>query len=63
MYMTSSCKLRKAVAAVNRGLGALGLAKHPDKSFIGRIAKGFDFLGCRFDRAGLSVAAKTSSNS
>jgi hypothetical protein len=29
-------KLRKAVAAVNRGRGALGLAKHPDKTFIGQ---------------------------
>jgi RNA-directed DNA polymerase len=38
-------KLRKAVAVVSRGLGALGLEKHPDKTFIGRIARGFDFPG------------------
>ncbi len=24
---------------------ALGLEKHPDKTFIGRVACGFDFLG------------------
>ena len=34
-------------------------AKHPDKTFIGRIEKGFDFLGYHFGPAGLSVAAKT----
>jgi hypothetical protein len=46
-------KLRKAVAVVNRGLDALGLAKHPDKTFIGRTEKGFDFLGYHFwDRGG-----------
>ncbi len=32
-------KLRKAVAVVYRGLGALGLAKHPDKTFIGRTRR------------------------
>jgi RNA-directed DNA polymerase len=52
-------KLRKAVAVVNRRLGALGLAKHPDKTFIGRIARGFDFLGYHFGPEGLSVAKAT----
>lgn len=31
----------------------------PDKTFIGRIARGFDFLGYWFSHAGLSIAAKT----
>ncbi len=35
-------KLRKAVKVVNGMLGSLGLEKHPDKTFIGRIEKGFD---------------------
>ena len=52
-------KLRKAVAVVNRGLGALGLAKHPDKTFIGRIEKGFDFLGYHFEPERLTVAKAT----
>ena len=52
-------KLRKAVAVVNRGLDALGLAKHPDKTFIGRIDKSFDFLGYHFDRERLTVAKAT----
>ncbi len=37
--------LRKAVKAVNQALGSLNLEKHPDKTFIGRIERGFDFLG------------------
>ena len=40
-------------------LGALRLEKHPDKTFIGRIEKGFDFLGFHFSRDGLTVAKAT----
>ena len=40
-------------------LGALRLEKHPDKTFIGRIEKGFDFLGFHFNRDGLTVAKAT----
>ena len=29
---------------------------HPDKTFIGRIERGFDFLGFHFSRDGLRVA-------
>jgi len=36
-------KLRQAVKVVNQGLAARRLAKHPDKTFMGRIEKGFDF--------------------
>ena len=32
---------------------------HPDKTFIGRIERGFDFLGYYFSRAGLTVVKKT----
>ncbi len=55
-------KLRKAVKAVNGMLGALGLEKHPDKTFIGRIERGLDFLGYHFGPDGLSVAKKTIEN-
>ena len=41
-------KLRRAIATVNRTLDDLKLRKHPDKTFIGRIAAGFDFLGYHF---------------
>jgi len=32
---------------------------HPDKTFIGRIDIGFNFLGYHFGPDGLSVAKKT----
>jgi hypothetical protein len=51
-----------AVGTVNRVLGALDLEKHPVKTFIGRIERGFDFLGYRLTRARLSVARKTNDN-
>ena len=36
--------------------------KHPDKSFIGQISKGFDFSGFSFEPKGLSITAKTLAN-
>ena len=44
---------------MNHVFDALGLAKHPDKTFIGKIDKGFDFLGYHFSREGLCVAEAT----
>ena len=38
-------KIGKAVKVVNGMLGSLDSEKHPDKTFIGRIEKCFDFLG------------------
>jgi hypothetical protein len=52
-------KLRQAIRVVNQVLTALRLTKHPDKTYIGRIARGFDFLGYHFSPAGLGVAAQT----
>jgi hypothetical protein len=52
-------KLRGAVKAVNQVLECLGLDKHPDKTFIGTVERGFDFLGYHFSTAGLSVAKQT----
>ena len=52
-------KLRHATQVVNRVLSGLRLAKHPAKTFIGRISKGFDFLGYHFNHVGLTVAAPT----
>ena len=51
--------LRQAVREVNQALGALGLKKAPDKTFIGRIEKGLDFLGYHFSPEGLTVAQNT----
>ena len=35
------------------------MEKHPDKTFIGRIERGFDFLGYHFNPAGFTVAKAT----
>ena len=51
--------LRKVVKMVNRVLNLLKVEKAPDKTFIGRIENGFDFLGYHFSPDGLSVAEKT----
>ncbi len=52
-------KLRRAIRVVCETLAALKLAQHPDKTFIGRTSRGFDFLGYTFSPSGLGVAAKT----
>jgi hypothetical protein len=55
-------QLRGAVKVVNQTLGTLSLEKHPDKTFIGRIERGFDFLGYHFCPAGLAVAKQMIAN-
>jgi len=51
--------LRRAVKRLNGILGELKLEKHRDKTFIGRIEKGFDFLGYHFSDGVLRVADAT----
>ncbi len=58
----SRWKLRRAVRVLNQVLSSLKLEKHPEKTFIGRIEKGFDFLGYHFSRAELTVAKTTLEN-
>lgn len=52
-------KLRGAVKAVQGLMNQLKLVLHPDKTFIGRIARGFDFLGYWFTPEGLGIAWKS----
>jgi len=52
-------KLRAAIRLVNDTLAELHVEQHPDKTFIGRISRGFDFLGYAFTPAGLDVAPRT----
>jgi len=52
-------KLRAAIRLVNQTLAELHVEQHPDKTFIGRISRGFDFLGYAFTPAGLEVAPQT----
>jgi retron-type reverse transcriptase len=51
-------RLRRAVATMNRVLSSLGLEQHPDKTFIGRVERGFDFLGVLFNRQGCRVSER-----
>jgi len=55
-------KLKKAIHIVNQTFNELKVEKHPDKTFIGRIAKGFYFLGYRFETKVLSLTPKTLAN-
>ncbi|UZM16236.1 reverse transcriptase/maturase family protein [Pseudomonas kielensis] len=50
-------QLRRVVASVNRLMTRLTLAQHPDKTYIGRVSHGFEFLGWQFTPMGVSVAA------
>jgi RNA-directed DNA polymerase len=54
--------LRKAVRTVNQHFHQLKVAQAPDKTFIGLIEKGFDFLGYRFGLPELGLAEKTITN-
>jgi hypothetical protein len=51
-------KLRKAVRIVNETLAELRVEQHPDKTFIGRIEKGFDFLGYEITSPGIEGIAQ-----
>ena len=55
-------KLRRTVKMLNETLTALKLEKHPDKTFIGPIKKGFDFLGYQFQTEGLHPCIRTRLN-
>ena len=56
MLTRSHGKLRRAVRTLNMTFDELKLAQVPDKTFIGRIARGFDFVGYYFSRAALALA-------
>ena len=45
--------LRSVIRRVNQILAGLKIKQHPDKTFVGRIARGFDFLGYSFSASGL----------
>ena len=51
--------MRAAIARVNKIMADLRVRQHPDKTFIGRIERGFDFLGYAFTPTGITVALKT----
>jgi RNA-directed DNA polymerase len=53
---------RKAIKKMNQVLNELKVEKHPDKTEIKRITRGFTFLGYKFTATSLEVAEKTLHN-
>ena len=51
-------KLRAAIRLANETLADLKVEQHADKTFIGRIRRGFDFLGYVLSLTGLEVAPR-----
>jgi len=49
--------LRRAIVVVNETLRELRVEQHPDKTFIGRIARGFTFLGYWITEKGVTGVA------
>ena len=58
MLAPTRWKLRAAIKIVNEKLAELKVEQHPDKTFMGRVSRGFDFLGYRFQSAGLVGPAR-----
>lgn len=56
-------KLREAISVLNQTFNDLKLEKHQDKTIIGRIEKGFDFLRYHFSPEGLAWLQKILSGS
>jgi RNA-directed DNA polymerase len=54
--------LRKAVRTVNQHFNQLKVEQAPDKTFIGKISKGWDFLGYQFGKDKLRVSKRTLEN-
>jgi RNA-directed DNA polymerase len=55
----SHWQLKRAIATINQHFRRLKLKQHPDKTFVGKVKKGFDFLGYQFGSKTLSVAKRT----
>jgi len=49
--------LRRAIRIANETLRELPVEKHPDKTFIGRIGRGFTFLGYWITEKGVTGVA------
>lgn len=51
-------KLRRAARIMQQTLAELKVQTHPDKTFLGRTPRGFDFLGYHFGADGLTGVAE-----
>lgn len=59
----SRWQLKKQVRSLNRHLDDKGLRQHPDKTFIGKTMKGFDWMGAWLTPAGVTdVAPRAKAN-
>lgn len=49
--------LRRAVRTLNAFFASGGYRQHPDKTFIGKTGKGFDWMGIQFNGSGITGVA------
>ena len=61
-HIQSQLEAKKAIKVLNQTFIELKLEKHPERTVIVRIEKGFDFLGYHISPEGLSLAKKTVEN-
>ncbi|MDY7806694.1 reverse transcriptase domain-containing protein [Burkholderia stagnalis] len=54
--------LRKAVKQLNQSLSAYGFEQHPDKTFIGKVERSFDWMGFLFTSSGCTSVAPRALN-
>ncbi|WP_318422369.1 RNA-dependent RNA polymerase family protein [Photobacterium leiognathi] len=60
---TSRWQLRRAVKKLNQFFEKFSFTQHPDKTFIGKIAKGLDWLGFWFNQNGcVSISPRALAN-
>ncbi|ENC7118052.1 transposase, partial [Salmonella enterica] len=52
-------QLRRCIAQLNDSLDVSGFEQHPDKTFIGRISRGFDWLGAWFEPGAAGLAPRS----
>lgn len=57
IFTRTRWQLRRAVRTLNARLAAAGFKLHPGKTFIGRVSKGFDWMGFWFNDAGCTSIA------
>jgi RNA-directed DNA polymerase len=59
IFAPTKWKLRKTIRVLNKTFNESGLEQHPYKTLIGKIKRGFSFLGYFLKPGTLSVAKKT----
>jgi len=62
IFTRSRWHLRRAVRELNLLLSRFGFEQHPDKTFIGRLSKGSDWMGVSFNTAGCTAVAPRAIN-